>query len=150
MSIPPSQAQQDTTEKEKVQNFFRVIFDLASQFLKSPAARFLLYTTCIVKRASATGKYGYNRRQPVKTGCCSQIATNARRRANKLVGRLSLLSSTNRSEGDTRRSRAFLLTVSFPTIISFYWWAKPQPSKISQNGLSLTNCDKLPTPCERF
>ena len=33
---------------------------LASQILNSPIARFLLYTTCIVKRASATGKYGYD------------------------------------------------------------------------------------------
>ena len=65
---------------------------LASQILNSTVARFLLYTTCIVKMASATGKYGYDCYRPVKTGCRSQTATNAQHRANKLIGYLPYFS----------------------------------------------------------
>ena len=70
----------------KSPELFCVFFVIASQFLKNPAARFLLYTTCIAKRVSTIGKYGYDRCRPVKTGCLSQIATNVQHRANKLVG----------------------------------------------------------------
>ena len=59
---------------------------LASQILNSPIARFLLYTTCIVKRVSATGKYRYDHYQSVKSRCCSQTATKAQHRANTSVG----------------------------------------------------------------
>ena len=59
---------------------------LASQILNSPIARFLLYTTCIVKRTSAIGKYGYDCCRPVKTGRRSQTATNAQHRANSSLG----------------------------------------------------------------
>jgi hypothetical protein len=58
MLAPPSQAQQDTTEKEKVQSFFGFSLFYASQILNGAGALFLQHTTCIVKRASAIGKYG--------------------------------------------------------------------------------------------
>ena len=64
---------------------------LASQILNSPIARFLLYTTCIVKRVSATGKYRYDHYQSVKSRCCSQTATKAQHRANNPVGHTPVL-----------------------------------------------------------
>ena len=148
-------------------DLFRTIFDLASQILNSPVALFLLYTTCIVKRAYAMGEYGYDCYRPVKravshksrqmpnavqtirsgtfsnklhtgrytakqrvycsqyrfwlsltiaehkhnlqtplnTGYRLQTATNAQHRANTFGRVLTLLSSTNRTQGDTRRNR---------------------------------------------
>jgi hypothetical protein len=44
MLAPPSQAQQDTTEKEKVQSFFGLSLFYASQILNGAVALFLLYT----------------------------------------------------------------------------------------------------------
>ena len=109
MSIPPS----STTgyhRKRKSPDFFCVFFVIASQILKSPAARFLLYTTCIVKRVSATGKHGYDRCRSVKTGCCSQIATKAQHRANNPgLDNNPRLSSINRIQGYRRRNGVQIL-----------------------------------------
>ena len=90
---------------------FWAIFDLTSQILNSYVVRLLLYTTCIIKKVSVTGKYGYNHLRPVKTGCCSRIATKAQRRANNPVGYTPVFpqqTAHRATHGDTRRNRAFL------------------------------------------
>ena len=50
-----SQAQQDTTETEKVRNFFRVY---TSQILSGVIALFLLYTNVYSKKGCPIGEYG--------------------------------------------------------------------------------------------
>ena len=82
---------------------------LASQILNSPIARFLLYTTCIVKRVSATGKYRYDHYQSGQIGLS---LTNRDKGSTpfKHFGRVrTRLSSTNRTQCDTRRNRDFTL-----------------------------------------
>jgi len=78
MSIPPSQAQQDTTEKEKVQSFFGLSLFYAAQILNGAVALFLLYTDVYSKKGCLMGKYECAL-NPLKVVCCPKIVTNAQK-----------------------------------------------------------------------